>query len=175
MGSELGMNSPPQSQATILFLSLLFRQHLVYSVRAFLFDLTFFFCLVYCMDGCLLCSTLKMYCAWWKVANVAPNAAPFLFLSLFFFFWMNVHLWYLCKLLLVMWPSFSERYLLRPMAHHVPVPHAQTQSWRCLKLNLQRVFFFFSHFTCRLRRSADTFCISRSIATYLEHFSSQRV
>lgn len=40
LGSELGMNSPPQSQTTILFLSLLFRQHLVY--YTFLFYFTFF-------------------------------------------------------------------------------------------------------------------------------------
>lgn len=85
LGSELGMNSPPQSQTAILLFSLLFStascllgwKHI--SVCCFFF---FFSAWVYCMDGCPLCSLLKLYCAWWKVANMALNAAPI-------FVWMS--------------------------------------------------------------------------------------
>lgn len=43
---ELGMNSPPQSQTTVLFISLLFRRCLVYSVRSTFLSVVFSFCLV---------------------------------------------------------------------------------------------------------------------------------
>lgn len=42
---ELGMNSPPQSQTALLFISLLFGRRLVYSARS-TFLCSFSFCLV---------------------------------------------------------------------------------------------------------------------------------
>ena len=78
---SLVMNSPPQSQTTILFFSLLFFDSVLFTRFIAHFCLFFLFCFcfsawVYCMDGFLLCSLLKMFCAWWKVAKIAPNAAP---------------------------------------------------------------------------------------------------
>lgn len=119
LGSELGMNSPPQSQTTILFFSLLFRQRLVYSVRSTFLSVVFFSAWVYCMDGFLLCSLLKMYCAWWKVANTAPNAAPF-------FVWMSTCNVYVTHC--VWCDPVSRMVSARPMAHHVTHPERQSRS-----------------------------------------------
>lgn len=90
-----------------------------------------------------------------KVADTAPNAA------LLFFYYMNVHLWCLCNVLCLMWPSFQSA-----ICKTYGSPCRQTgETAAC-----------FSSLNAKRGRVQIDFCISTRIATYLgKKFKAQSV
>lgn len=163
MGLELGMNSPPQSQTTILFLLFaFFGQRLVYSVHSTYLSagFCFFFCLVLLHGWISFVLPAENLLCMVESSQNGSECCPF-------FVWMSTcNVYVMCC---VRCDPVSRTVSAGPMAHHLSCAERWSTSvwnWNCSML---------FHLNSRLRMSADTFCISRKIATYLEHFSSQRV